>query len=302
MACIVEVAVMARTLEMIYRSKEGHDELIEWWAHELGRFESPCGEVEVQTSFGATHVLETGEEGAPPLLFLPGTNSTPVHYRTLIEPLSQHYRFFGANLLGQPGKSSTKRPPFSDRNAYSSWGGQLLDELKLDGVVLAGHSFGGWVAMAIAAAHPSRIHGVVLIDPGGIIKLRVAAHTIVPSMAWLFFPSDRNSRKLLALMHEPGTALEDAEVHWMTLVARHVKSSFAPPPLPDETLQSIEAPVLLVSGEKDVFLPGPNLEAGARKRLPTLRDTLIVPGAGHNLVHDRPGFVAEEVIRFIEEI
>ena len=48
---------------------------------------------------------------------------------------------------------------------------ELLSDISAEDVVLVGHSFGGRVAMRIAACDP-RVKGVVLIDSAGIIPRR----------------------------------------------------------------------------------------------------------------------------------
>lgn len=42
-----------------------------------------------------------------------------------------------------------------------------LDELRLERVILVGHSIGALVAVEYAAAHPDRVAGVLLLDPAG---------------------------------------------------------------------------------------------------------------------------------------
>jgi pimeloyl-ACP methyl ester carboxylesterase len=42
----------------------------------------------------------------------------------------------------------------------------VLDELGLDRVTVCGMSMGGFVAVALATAHPERVRGVVLVDGG----------------------------------------------------------------------------------------------------------------------------------------
>lgn len=44
-----------------------------------------------------------------------------------------------------------------------------LDRLGLDEAVVLGHSWGGFLAAALVAAHPGRVRGLVLVDPLGIV-------------------------------------------------------------------------------------------------------------------------------------
>jgi 4,5:9,10-diseco-3-hydroxy-5,9,17-trioxoandrosta-1(10),2-diene-4-oate hydrolase len=45
---------------------------------------------------------------------------------------------------------------------------QFLDALEIPQVTMVGHSFGGWVAMHVASAHPDRVARLVLVAPLGL--------------------------------------------------------------------------------------------------------------------------------------
>jgi pimeloyl-ACP methyl ester carboxylesterase len=70
----------------------------------------------------------------------------------------------------------------------------LMDDLSLDRVVIAGHSLGASIALAMAAAHPERIEGAILVDGGGALSAEQMARVfagIKPSLDRLgkVFPS-----------------------------------------------------------------------------------------------------------------
>jgi pimeloyl-ACP methyl ester carboxylesterase len=44
----------------------------------------------------------------------------------------------------------------------------LLDHLGVDRVGLVGHSMGGWISLAFAAAHPDRVQRLVVVDAAGL--------------------------------------------------------------------------------------------------------------------------------------
>jgi pimeloyl-ACP methyl ester carboxylesterase len=44
----------------------------------------------------------------------------------------------------------------------------LLDDLGLERVTLVGHSMGGWISLAFAAAHPERVERLTVVDAAGL--------------------------------------------------------------------------------------------------------------------------------------
>lgn len=80
---------------------------------------------------------------------------------------------FDAIAIDLPGFGSAPAPPGAWSTAdYAAWVAPVLDEMG-DAAVLLGHSFGGRVAVHLAAAHPQRVSaqiltGVPLTRPPGV--------------------------------------------------------------------------------------------------------------------------------------
>ncbi|EFL12790.1 predicted protein [Streptomyces sp. C] len=91
----------------------------------------------------------------------------------------------------------------------------------------------------------------------------------------------------LRAMFAPGHPPREELVNWMTLVARHARSSGAPGAA---SLPVRSVPRRVVTGEHDVFLP-------PRRLGPAVRGTLgaelgVVPAAGRLVVEERPEYQA----------
>jgi len=68
----------------------------------------------------------------------------------------------------------------------------LRAHLKLDTLTLVGHSWGGMLAMAYAAAYPARIGRLVLVGPGGM-DMQFQSY-FGPNIDMRLWPSDREAR------------------------------------------------------------------------------------------------------------
>lgn len=130
------------------------------------------------------HYLDT-PGGSPPIVTLHGLSANAHCFAGLIAAgLSPTFRVVAPDLRGRgrtdkPATGYTMADHAGDVLA-------LLDALRLDRVILVGHSFGGYVAIYIASHFPERVDKLVVID---------AAITLNPRVHELLKPSlDRLTR------------------------------------------------------------------------------------------------------------
>ena len=124
----------------------------------------------VDTGDAKLHVRRWGPEGGPALLFLHslGPAASGELLAPGIEPLAEAGWSIVAPDMPGFGESPALEPDGyrAERLAGMVWG--LADALGWHRFVLAGHSWGGSVAVHAAAAHPDRVRALVLVDSGHI--------------------------------------------------------------------------------------------------------------------------------------
>jgi pimeloyl-ACP methyl ester carboxylesterase len=110
--------------------------------------------------------LEFEEKGqGRPILFLhPGEGLQP--NRPWLDALAQHHRVIAPHHPGFGGSALPDWVGTVDDLAYLYL--DLAEHLQLEDAVLAGNSFGGWVAAEMAVRNTARFAGLLLIDPLGI--------------------------------------------------------------------------------------------------------------------------------------
>jgi pimeloyl-ACP methyl ester carboxylesterase len=266
-----------------YRSSAGQDEVRRWCESRLDGWSTPHDREFVPTTLGETHLLTAGT-GETTVLYLPGTNSTGATSRAVVTALAQTYRVVVADLPGQPGLSAGERSGGDRMRAYGAWVDGLVAHLSVTTLVLAGHSLGAAVALS---ADPSDVAGLVLADPAGLIRLRVSPALMGDTLPWLLRPTPARSARLLQRMHGTDQRPTTADAEWMTLVARHTRSTLAPSPLPLAVAGRWRAvPHLVLSGERDCFLPVAPLRSAVHEKLGS--DLQVIAGAGHLAVEEQP--------------
>jgi pimeloyl-ACP methyl ester carboxylesterase len=181
---------------------------------------------------------------------------------------------------------------------------ELLAQLRLREVVLAGHSFGAMVAAEVAALQPARVKRLVLVAPIGLWR------DDAPVVNWMLLgpaempahvfhqPDGPAAKAMFAVPDDPeAAALARTRLSWaMGATGKFIW------PIPDKGLKKrihrITASTLLVWGEHDRLLP----RAYAKEFAGRIKDTRleVVPGAGHAPHLEQPDATARAVQAFLE--
>jgi pimeloyl-ACP methyl ester carboxylesterase len=240
-----------------------------------------------------------GEEPAFVLLHGLGASSSSDFPAVAHTPSLSSYRFILPDFFGF---GYSDRPADFDYSiqAHAETVYEVLRSVGLSGVNLFGHSMGGTVAVALAAAHPELVRSIVLaeanLDPGHGQGSKMIAEQ--PENDYITEGHDQfieGIRK--SIKDEPGLAgylgalaLADPRAMYRSAVGliRSVR------PSPRELFLSMTIPRAFIVGERS--LPYPSLD--------TLRSAgisvLTVAKAGHAMMDDNPeGFAAAFLEAFV---
>ena len=209
------------------------------------------------------HMLEGG--AGPPLLFLHGAGAAgrwlPFHGGLA--------RRFAVRAPSHPGHGGAPAAEWIEHISDLAFHYlDLLDDLGLARVHLAGASFGGWIAAEMATMASHRLASLTLIDPVGIkvegwiypflfaMELPELVQTVFhdPMAAMALAPRDMTTVDGLAEIYRERAAL--ARVAW---------NPYLYDPLLRRRLARIVAPTLLCWGEHDRVAPRVCADAWAKE-------------------------------------
>ena len=148
-------------------------------------------------------VVDWGGSGRP-LVLLSGLNASAHNFDDLAPELTAKYRVYGITRRGY-GASDKPDPARADYSADRLTTDVLtvLDALKLEKPVIAGHSIAGQELSGIAARAPDRVAGLVYLDAGYAYAFYVPGGT-VPLGANLVIAANDLREKLARFQAAPG--------------------------------------------------------------------------------------------------
>jgi len=216
-----------------------------------------------------TNYLEAGE--GPPVVLVHGSGpgvTAYANWRVVLPALADHFRVIAPDMAGFG---------FSERPAGIEYGLRLwvdqtlglMDNLGLEKVHLVGNSFGGSIALRLAAEHPDRVGKLVLMGSMGV-------HFPITEgldRVWGYEPSFENMRRVLDVFAYSRELVNDelAEVRYRGSIQPGFQEAFSAMfpadesgsrqrwveamRTPDDELRALQHRALIVHGREDQVIP-----------------------------------------------
>ncbi len=255
------------------------------------------------------HIRDSGPEGAPAVVMIHGFGSSLHTFDAWARALAQ-WRVVRFDL---PGAGLTGPEPSGDYSDTRSLAvlEALLDDRGIVRATLVGHSIGGRIAWKFAATRPERVERLVLVAPDGFASPGFE-YGKAPQVPASFGILARVLPKALLRMNlapgyaDPGSLTDDLVTRYHELMLapgvrrallERMQQTVLEDPLP--YLARIEAPTLLLWGERDAMIPVRN---AADYQRALARATLVtLPGVGHVPQEEGATAALEHLRRFLSQ-
>ena len=264
------------------------------------------------------HIVEAGE--GPPAILIPGLFGTYRGFTRMLPLLAPHFHLYALDNFGT-GDSERPGDDFSytvDEQADMIV--KLMDQLELHRSTFIGVSYGGMIALNLAARYPDRVQAVVCIEGAvimpkpspyhfmergldtpilgeaiiALIRSGLLDQTIakdVMGYAWPHLNDSDRAEVLDIISHYTDAATRPT---WLGLArALRLTRDFA------EEAKAIKAPVLYLYGEKTSFATMINTNVGYfQEHLPQI-DLVSFSDGIHDLELQKPRETTTAILEFL---
>ncbi len=263
-------------------------------------------------------IAYTDQGSGKTIIFIHGLGSYLPAWNRNVNELNKNYRCIAIDLPGY-GKSS-KEPHSGKMSFYAGIVKELVQELKLGKVYLAGHSMGGQISMTTHLLFPEIVEGLILVDPAGFetfnkgqkqwfrdvmtldgVRL-TTAEAIQSNLASNFYRVPKEADFMVTDRMAMRTA-SDFNAYCYAVV-QSVSGMVNEPVLP--YLTDIKCPTIIFFGENDNLIPNRYLNPGRTVEIAKSgankisgSKLVMVPKAGHFMMFEKPGVFNTEVKNFL---
>ncbi|MEJ5304117.1 MAG: alpha/beta hydrolase [Bacteroidales bacterium] len=263
--------------------------------------------------------MEAGTSG-PVVIFIHGLGSYAPAWKRNLEELSKNNRCIAIDL---PGYGKSDKFPHSGRMSfYAGIIKELIAELNLGSVFLAGHSMGGQIAITTALLYPEQVKGLILVAPAGFetftpgqkqwfrdimtpkgVKL-TTAEAIQTNLVTNFYRMPAEAEFMITDRLRMRNAADfDAYCY---AVAQSVSGMVDEPVA--AYLNDLNIPVIIFFGENDNLIPNRYLNPGATREVAEagasrIRNSklVMIPRCGHFLMFEKPEIFNRETEEFLKK-
>ncbi len=210
-----------------------------------------------------------------PLLLLHGWGSSLDTFAAMAEDLRRQFRI---TTFDFPGHGESDMPPVTwSVDAFVGLTLRLMSELRVERASIVGHSFGGRVAIKLAASHPEAVDRLVLVDAAGVPpyptvgrRAKRVASRFANAVGRLGRPGQAIRRRIVGRI--ASTDYLNAGPLRGTFMAV-IREDLRP------VMARIKAPTLLVWGESDEDTPV--ADGRTMEKLIPGAQLLVIKNAGH---------------------
>lgn len=233
---------------------------------------------------------DSGERERPALLFLHGGMCNIEEFNPILPDLENRFRIIGIDSRGQ-GKSTLGTHQLTYAQLQNDVE-QVLRHLDIRSVSIIGFSDGGITALRLAASSSLNLEKLVVIGTDWHSKNLVALREMflkISGESWRTkFPDSYNTYQSLNPEPNFDETVERVVQMWLDDSA----ASY-----PNETVQNISCPLLIVRGDDDHLLP---LEAAVELAHMVKNSHLLnIPFAGHSAFEDEPEIFGRSLHTFL---
>lgn len=287
-------------MRSIFKNEAAEKEYDQGYERSLALFDMDFSSFHVPTTFGETYVLRFGDTNKKPLLLFHGMTMSSTMWYPNMKAMTMERCVYAIDVIGDFGRSKPDAAIKNRRDA-EQWIVEILNELKLDKVDMAGHSMGGFLSLNFALAHPDRVSKLLLYAPAGSFH-KISCTFFLKIYPALLFHTEKWIDKAFRWFSGKGERLPPVFREQVISGYQNAKPQLRimPSVFSEKEFKGFQVSTLLLVGDKEVIYPSKKVMTRAESWIQNVENHLIA-GASHSLTLENAEIVNELTVQFLRK-
>ena len=266
---------------MFFKSKEGKEKILSLYNQKLNDLNIDYSEKFIETRFGVTNVIITGDTKNPPLVLIHGTGGCAPQILDSFPNLASKYCVYAIDVLAQPNKSAENRLDMKSLD-YGKWLIEVIIKLRLKDVTLVGFSFGGFISLKALEFNETPTRQVFLIAPVYIVNGNPLVGLFKMFLPLKKFIKTNNQKYIKKVMNVLFSEYDDFALEFMSSTFQYCNMDFSPLPiLSKNDANRIKTTITIFACEKDIMFPGKKMIKRANRIFSSIEEVVLIEEAKH---------------------
>ena len=255
--------------------------------------------IDVDTKFGRTRVVKTGNPNGKTIVMLHGYNAGAPITIEAIKGIVDKYCFYVIETVGQATKSEETIINIKD-DSFALWVDEVLQKLDIEKTTIIGISYGAFIAEKLMTYRPQRIENCILVVPSGIVSGNFWESTkklTLPFLIWNITKKEKHLRSFLSAF----VPVEDKFLYKMlSTIMKGVKlDTRIPKLLKVKEVKNFNAPVYVITAKNDVYFPGEKIASRSKELFSNLKDVHILESSKHMPSKNTYPIIQQKILEWI---
>ena len=268
-------------MSAIYRSEQAKIDIMKLYDEKLKSLNIDYTEIDIDTQFGRTRVVKTGNPNGKPIVLFHGFSAgAPLTLEAIME-LRDTYTLLAVDTIGQATKSAETKMNIKD-DSYGIWANEVIEKLNINEVNVIGISYGAFIVQKLITHKPELVGKCIFVVPSGIVNGNIwesITKLTIPLMRFKMTKKEEHLRAFIKAFVPDGDdflfRLQKALLTGIYLDTR------VPKLLKRKNVEHFDSPVYIITVSNDIFFPGKKMAERSKSLFNNLQEVHVLKGSKH---------------------
>lgn len=268
-------------MKSIYKNEKAKTDLMSLYNEKLSSLDIDYEELDIETKFGLTRVIKTGNPKGKSIVLFHGINAGAPLTIEAVKELRDDYLLFAIDTIGQATKSAETVLNIKD-DSYAIWAEEVIEKLNIENADFIGISYGAYILQKLMTYRPKTIDKCIFIVPSGLVNGSPWESLVKLTFPLIRFMITKKDNHLKAFTKAFIPENDDFMFRMQKILLLGVNIDYRRPTLlTEKDVVNFDKPVFIIEASDDIFFPGKEAEKRSREIFKNLKEVYFLKNSKH---------------------